>query len=72
MLTNINYNFSNLFINSPLDQFEVFSLLSLNAPLLSYINITITNLVLYSFLIIFLIVGLHYVANNSIKLLPSK
>lgn len=68
----ININPSNLFINSPLDQFEITSLLSFNAPLFGYINITLTNLALYSLLILFLIIGLHYVANNSINLLPSK
>jgi F-type H+-transporting ATPase subunit a len=70
MLTNINQ--SNLFINSPLEQFEVTSLLSFNAPLFGYINITLTNLALYSFLILFIVIGLHVSANNDIKLLPSK
>ena len=69
MLT--NFNQSKLFINSPLEQFEITSLLSFNAPLFGYINLTLTNLAFYSFLILFLIVGLHIVANNSIKLLPS-
>jgi F-type H+-transporting ATPase subunit a len=70
MLTNLNQ--SNLFINSPLEQFEITSLLGFNSPLLGYINITLTNLALYSLLILFLIVSLHLVANNNIKLLPSK
>jgi F-type H+-transporting ATPase subunit a len=70
MLTNINQ--SNLFINSPLEQFEITSLLGFNLPLLGYINITLTNLALYSLLILFLIISLHLVANNNIKLLPSK
>jgi F-type H+-transporting ATPase subunit a len=70
MLTNINQ--SNLFINSPLEQFEITSLLGFNLPLLGYINITLTNLALYSLLILFLVISLHLVANNNIKLLPSK
>lgn len=63
---------SNLYINSPLEQFEVISLLSLDAPILGYIGLTLTNLALYSFLIFILIVGLHFMGNNDTKLLPSK
>nr|YP_009649287.1 ATP synthase F0 subunit a [Rhizopogon salebrosus]QDA23202.1 ATP synthase F0 subunit a [Rhizopogon salebrosus] len=63
---------SNLYINSPLEQFEVTSLLSLDAPIFGYIGLTLTNLALYSFLIFILIVGLHFMGNNDTKLLPSK
>jgi F-type H+-transporting ATPase subunit a len=63
---------SNLYINSPLEQFEVTSLLSLDAPILGYIGLTLTNLALYSIIIFILIVGLHYMGNNDTKLLPSK
>lgn len=62
---------STLFINSPLEQFETTNLLGFSAPLFGYINITLTNLALYSLLILFLIVSLHTVANNNSKLLPS-
>ena len=70
ILSNINQ--SNLIINSPLEQFEVTSLLGLNAPIFGYLNITLTNLALYSTLILLIIVGLHYMGNNDTKLLPSK
>jgi len=70
MLTNINQSY--LFISSPLEQFDITSLLSFNAPLLGYINLTLTNLALYTLLLFLLIVSLHIVANNNIKLLPSK
>lgn len=70
MLTLINQ--SNLFINSPLEQFETTSLLGFSAPLFGYINFTLTNLALYSLLILFLIVSLHTMANNNTKLLPSR
>src|ERR1700726_3859631 len=62
----------NLLINSPLEQFEVTSLLGLNAPIFGYLNITITNLALYSILTLILVIGLNYMANNETKLLPSK
>jgi F-type H+-transporting ATPase subunit a len=68
----INISQSNIFINSPLEQFEVTSLISLNAPIFGYLNITLTNLALYSFLIFFVIIGLHLLGNNENKLLPNK
>jgi F-type H+-transporting ATPase subunit a len=61
-----------IFINSPLEQFEVTNLIGLNAPIFGYLNIALTNLSLYSFLTISLIIALHYYANNNTKLLPSK
>ena len=33
---------------SPLEQFEVLSLVGLNAPLFGYLNFTLTNLALYT------------------------
>ncbi|EGN91974.1 hypothetical protein SERLA73DRAFT_66557 [Serpula lacrymans var. lacrymans S7.3] len=68
----MNFNHSNLFINSPLEQFEVTSLLGFNAPILGYMSFTLTNLGLYSALIFTVILGLHYMGNNDKKLLPSK
>src|ERR1043165_2431934 len=64
--------FNNTFINSPLEQFEVTNLIGLNAPILGYLNITLTNLALYSLLVLILIVGLHFLSNNNTKLVPSK
>lgn len=72
MWTQFNINPSNFLINSPLEQFEITSLLGFSAPLLGYINFTLTNLGLYSLLILFLILSLHIMANNNTKLLPSK
>ena len=61
-----------LLINSPLEQFEVTSLIGLSAPLLGFLNITLTNLALYCFVVFFLVVSLHLIANNNTKLVPSK
>ncbi len=66
----INSNLT--FVNSPLEQFEVTNLIGINAPILGYLNITLTNLGLYSILVLLLIVGIHYAGNNEIKLVPSK
>ena len=63
---------NNLFINSPLEQFEVTSLIGLNAPIFGYLNLTLTNLGLYSIIVFFLVIGLHLLGNNNTKLLPNK
>lgn len=68
----INLNQSNLFINSPLEQFDVINLISFNAPIFGYLNITLTNFALYSLITLILILSLHLYANNENKLLPSK
>lgn len=61
-----------LFILSPLSQFEVTSLIGLNAPILGHLNLTLTNLGLYSLFVLFVVVALHYFANNDSNLIPSK
>ena len=38
----------NFIINSPLEQFEVTSLIGLNAPIFGYLNTSLTNLGLYT------------------------
>jgi F-type H+-transporting ATPase subunit a len=60
------------FILSPLSQFEVSSLIGLNAPILGHLNITITNLALYSCFILLIVIGYHFYGNNDSKLIPSK
>jgi len=63
---------SNLIIYSPLEQFEVTSIFSLQFPIFGYLTITVTNLALYSSIVLFLIISLHYFSNNENKLIPSK
>jgi len=55
-----------------LEQFEVINLISINAPILGYLNLSLTNLGLYSLLVLTLIVFLHYILNNNNKIIPSK
>src|SRR6266702_2423026 len=62
------HNFT-IIINSPLEQFEVSSLISIIAPIFGYINITLSNLGLYSLLILFIILSLHIISNNENKIL---
>jgi len=59
-------------ILSPLSQFEVLNLIGLNSPLLGNIHLSITNISLYSIIILILIVGLHILGNNENKLIPNK
>jgi F-type H+-transporting ATPase subunit a len=65
-----------IFINSPLEQFEVTNLISLNAPLFGYLNITLTNFTLYSLIVFTLVVSLHLAfkgtGSNNTKLIPSQ
>lgn len=63
---------TNFYINSPLEQFEVLPFLSVNAPILGNFNLSLTNLGFYAIIVVFLVLSLHIVANNSFKLIPSK
>ena len=57
---------------SPLEQFEVTPFISLNAPILGSANLTLTNLGFYSLLILLLSVGVHVLASNDRRLVPSR
>lgn len=59
-------------IESPLEQFEVTNLISVNAPIFGYLNLTLSNLGLYSLLLFIISIGIHYLGNNESKILPSK
>jgi F-type H+-transporting ATPase subunit a len=67
-----------MFVHSPLEQFEVVSLISLNAPIFGYLNISLTNLSLYSLIVFVLVISLHLAFKgtssetlNDTKLIPS-
>nr|YP_009710575.1 ATP synthase F0 subunit a [Amanita pseudoporphyria]QFZ98524.1 ATP synthase F0 subunit a [Amanita pseudoporphyria] len=57
---------------SPLSQFEVTNLIGLNAPILGHLNITLTNLALYTCFILLIVIGLHLYGNNESNLIPNK
>ena len=59
-------------INSPLEQFEVTSLISLSAQILGLFNLGITNFLLYTVLVLVSIFGLHYYADNEFNLILNK
>ena len=60
------------FILSPLNQFEVSSLIGLNAPILGHLNFSLTNLALYSCFIILIVLGFHLYGDNESNLIPNK
>jgi len=65
---------SNCFIDvsSPLDQFEIRNLLSIDAPILANIHLSITNIGLYLTIGAFLILFLNILATNYNKVVSDK
>lgn len=59
-------------IATPLEQFEVNSLISISAPILGDIQLNLTNLSVYALIVAVLAISMHILANNSLKLVPSK
>jgi F-type H+-transporting ATPase subunit a len=56
---------------SPLEQFEVTSWTALDAPLLG-LNLSLTNLGFYTLVVLFLSIGVHVIASNDRRLVPSR
>jgi F-type H+-transporting ATPase subunit a len=65
-----NYLFTE--ITSPLDQFEIRNLLSLDAPILANIHISLTNIGLYLTVGTFLILSLNVLATNYNKIVSNR
>jgi F-type H+-transporting ATPase subunit a len=59
-------------ISSPLDQFEIRNLLSLDAPILANIHISLTNIGLYLIVGMLLILFLNILATNYNKIVSNK
>nr|YP_010846145.1 ATP synthase F0 subunit a [Cyathus stercoreus]WEV87332.1 ATP synthase F0 subunit a [Cyathus stercoreus] len=59
-------------IHSPLGQFEVVNLLSVKLPIFGDINLSLTNLGLYSIFTLLVVIGFHFYGNNDSKLIPNK
>lgn len=59
-------------ISSPLDQFEIRNLLSVDAPLLANIHISLTNIGLYLTIGTFLILSISVLATNYNKIVSDK
>jgi hypothetical protein len=64
-------NFSFISIASPLDQFEIRDLLSLNAPILGNLHLSLTNIGLYLTIATFLVLSLNVLATNFNKVVSN-
>ena len=62
----------NFFIISPLDQFEIRNLMSLDAPILGNLHLSITNIGLYLTIAAFLAFYLSILATNYLRLLSNQ
>lgn len=66
-------NYQNYFnIVSPLDQFEIRNLISLDVPVLLDLHLSITNIALYLSLGAFVVLALNLVATNNNKIISNK
>jgi len=65
-----NYLFTE--ISSPLDQFEIRNLLSIDAPILANIQISLTNIGLYLTIGTFIILSLHLLSTNYNKVVSNR
>lgn len=61
-----------MFLYSPLDQFEVSSLISIQLPIFGHLNFSLTNLGLYTIITVYLLLGFHFMASNNKKLIPNR
>lgn len=59
-------------ILSPLDQFEIRNLFSIDTPLLANINLSITNISLYMTIAAFLAFYFSILATNNSRITPNK
>jgi len=59
------------FVLSPLDQFEIRDLFSINANLLGNIHLSLTNIGLYLSISIFLILTYSLLGTNNNKIIPN-
>ena len=79
MLVVFNFNIFNGYLKkiifnlvaTPLDQFEIRDLISINAPLLADVHISLTNISLYLAICSYIILNFNLVSNNLNKLVPN-
>jgi F-type H+-transporting ATPase subunit a len=58
-------------IATPLDQFEIRDLISINAPLLADMHISLTNISLYLIISLYILLNFNLISNNLNKLIPN-
>jgi F-type H+-transporting ATPase subunit a len=65
----MNIGFNN--IASPLDQFEIRDLISIDAPILFNIHLSLSNIGVYLCLAAFVVMGLNLLATNNNKVVSN-
>lgn len=70
-LSSNNFNTINLEILSPLTQFEIRDLLSIDAPLIGNLHISLTNIGFYLTIGAFIILALNLLSTNYNKLISN-
>jgi F-type H+-transporting ATPase subunit a len=60
-----------LYVTSPLDQFEIRNLLSLNAPILGNLSLSLTNIALYLTIAGYLVFMVSLLATNNSRIVPN-
>ena len=65
------FHYMSYFIISPLDQFEIRDLISLNAPILGNLSLSLTNIGLYLTLGGYLVLLLSVASNNEGKIVSN-
>jgi len=64
-------NNSFILITSPLDQFEIRDLISLDAPILANLHLSVTNIGFYLVIGFFISLNLNIIGNNYNKLVSN-
>ncbi len=59
-------------VASPLDQFEIRNLISLDAPILANLHLSLTNIGLYLTISAFIILSLNVLGNNYNKVVSNR
>lgn len=62
----------NIIINSPLEQFEINTYITITSSFLDISALSLTNFAIYSILIFFIVLGLHTLTTNNNGIIPSK
>lgn len=63
---------NNIYIISPLEQFEINNFIGINAPILGYFQITLTNIGFYFIVALCLSIGIHIITNNNKAIIANK
>nr|YP_003935035.1 ATP synthase F0 subunit a [Groenewaldozyma salmanticensis]ADO51059.1 ATP synthase F0 subunit a [Groenewaldozyma salmanticensis] len=61
-----------MYINSPLEQFEIHNLIDIDSPLFDLSYLSISNYVLYNAIVLLLIIIVHFYSVSNYSIIPTK